>query len=83
MQEIREGDICEIVDIGAEDQFFSERKSLIGKKISLEKIFPQRGQDMCMCYAYWADDFELFPNTHFKIGARITFSRIKLQKLKK
>jgi len=83
MQEPKEGDICRIVDVGKEDAFFNERKSLIGKKIRLVKIFQRRGQDMCMCYAHWVDDFELFPNIHFKIGARIIFSRVKLEKVKK
>jgi len=82
MQKFKPEDMCEIVDIGEGDTYYSQKDELIGKKIEFRwydissKYREQDGFFSCM--AYICDEYE---NLEKSIRRTIYFERVKLKKV--
>jgi len=81
-QELKENDVCSIVEIGEEDRSYRDASCFIGKKV--EYIRPDTGgyggNGFIGCRVGFLEDVERNGRKLVSMGEQLTFIQIKLEK---
>ena len=82
-QELKENDICSIIEIGEEDRYYRDAGCLIGKKV--EFIRPDSDwygkNGFIGCRVSFLEDIERNGRKLVIMGEQLTFIQIKLEKV--